>query len=77
MFVHQLTSNYCEVPTGQVSVSLPVFIQQYDLIVTDVEDGYLYAHAEWGNGEGRDEFLIESDVIVKNTTYHILPEGDK
>lgn len=52
--VTALTTNYSEIPTGEIDMTLTAFVQKYDLRKN--ADG-TYS-AEWGNGEGTDDFEI-------------------
>lgn len=52
--VTALTTNYSEIATGEIDMTLNAFIQKNNL--SKNADG-TYS-AEWGNGEGEDTFEI-------------------
>lgn len=56
--VTALNSNFSEVPTGEIDMSLDAFVRKHSL---NANNG-VYS-AEWGNGEGSDDFeIVETSI---------------
>lgn len=54
--VNALNTNYSEIPTGEIEMTLEQFVAKWDLR----EENGVYL-ADWGDGEGADEFEITTN----------------
>lgn len=69
IYVNALGSNYSEIPTGEIECqSVEAFASEWGL---EISGNTL--RAEWGNGEGYDEF--EYRVTEGSDNYEIVAEG--
>jgi hypothetical protein len=59
MYVNQISStNYSEIPTMTVDMPFDEYVAQFDLEIISRDGDTAVVRAEWGNGEGYDEFQV-------------------
>lgn len=68
MYVNEIGTNYSEVPTATLDTEMyptfEEFVRKNQLEIVSRTSSEAVVRAEWGNGEGYDEFRV--DFVYKN-----------